>query len=586
MQHPSIQMSQGILPALQSQLQSQNNLQAGQIVTGKIAKFFPDNKALLQIGAKQIIAELQTSLSAGSAYWFEVKEGGERPRLQVLPQAAGKQPDVNQLIELTGHKPSKMNTSFVDGLSKQQTPFSMPQLKQALDLLQLDPRSFEVHKEALQVMLDRKLPLSENVLQAIAARQTQDLTSSLRQLTATITTQNNNPPLQQTLTSVSPEGPAVNEGQLIQQIIQEAKMGKQGLYQAIRPSLLPNAPSYEEWQQQWNDFGKQSTVAGNPQEGINRISDKTAGVLPFGQAFESFKADLQEVGKQPVLVQERLQTSLSTAQQLLSMFPDRALPEEITANLRNSMEAFRSVPVVRDIDQLLQNTSTNKEQLLAKTSDLSQLLQISQQNEQSKDGAFFRQLMQDILRQTGFAYEHDLLDTNAEDTLKGVLLQHTAQGHEKADLPAQLLQQITGSQLLQVHDDKQMLHIQLQLPGAPFGFDKDILMEMEGKKEEDGQLSADHCRILFYLHLPNLKDVAIDMYVQKKTINLHIYTTAEEAEQVMRPLQEKLKSALDSNGYHLSAVKFSASDTVKERNGTKLDYAAVHPEQKGVDYRI
>ncbi len=185
MHHLSIQSSQGIKQAQQPQ--QERNFRPGEVVTGKITKFFPDNKALLQIGAKQVIAELQASLTAGGTYWFEVKEGGERPLLQVLPQAAGKQADAAQLIELTGMKPNKTNTSFVEGLMKQQTIFTMPQLKQALNLLQQkELQPVEVKKEALQLMVQRQLPLTENVLQAITARQTQDMTASLREFSNTM----------------------------------------------------------------------------------------------------------------------------------------------------------------------------------------------------------------------------------------------------------------------------------------------------------------------------------------------------------------------------------------------------------------
>ena len=130
----SIQKSIGIPSATHPQ--QEKRFQPGEIVTGRINKFFPDNKALLQIGAKQVIAELQTSLSAGGTYWFEVKEGGEHPLLQVLPQTSGKHAGVSQLIELTGNKPNKTTASFVEGLLKQQTPFTMQQLKEALNLLQ------------------------------------------------------------------------------------------------------------------------------------------------------------------------------------------------------------------------------------------------------------------------------------------------------------------------------------------------------------------------------------------------------------------------------------------------------------------
>lgn len=591
MHYPSIQSSQGMTHAQQSQ--QERNFRPGEVVTGKITKFFPDNKALLQIGAKQVIAELQASLTAGGSYWFEVKEGGERPLLQVLPQTAGKQADAYQLIELTGMKPNKTNTSFVESLMKQQTAFTMPQLKQALNLLhQKELQPVEVKKEALQLMLQRQLPLTENVLQAITARKTHDMTASLRDLTNTIAVESDKAtPLQQTLGKLAPTGPAVHEQQLVQQIIQEAKAGKQDMYQAVRPSFPAAVPSFTAWQREWLTYDKQMDEGRNvPQQLMQESgssSNRTAGILPFSQAFDSFISEIQHVGKQSPAAQESLQTTLSTVRQLLSMFPEQTLPDEIITSLRTALEPFQSSPIAQNIYSQLSKGTVDKQQLLAKSTEVLQLLQITQTNEQSKDGDFFKNLLQDIFRQTGFSYEHDLNDTDAADLpLKGLLLQHAAQGNERAELSSQLLQQITGSQLLQVQDDKQMAYIQLQLPGAPFGFDKDILMELEGRKEADGQLSSDHCRILFYLHLPFLDDMVVDMYVQKKAVNLHIYTAEGKAEQVMRPLQHKLKTALDTSGYHLSSVKYTVSNNAKEARHIDTGSYAVHIEQKGVDYRI
>ncbi|MEC0302996.1 hypothetical protein [Terribacillus saccharophilus] len=591
MHHLSIQSSQGIKQAQQPQ--QERNFRPGEVVTGKITKFYPDNKALLQIGAKQVIAELQASLIAGGTYWFEVKEGGERPFLQVLPQAAGKQADAAQLIELAGMKPNKTNTSFVVGLMKQETAFTMPQLKQALNLLQQkELQPVEVKKEALQLMLQRKLPLTENVFQAITARQTQDLTASLREFNNTIAVESNKTtPLQQLLGKLAPAGPAVHEQQLVQQIIQEAKTGKQDMYQAIRTSLSAAVPTFADWQGEWLAYDKQLDASKNvPQQLMQEsgsLSNRSRGILPFSQALDNFMSEMQHVSKQSPAAQESLKTTLTTVRQLLSMFPDRSLPNEIVSSLRTDLEPFQSAPMAQDIFRQLTKGDADNQLLLGKSTELLQLLQVTQTNEQSKDGDFFKNLLQDIFRQTGFTYEHELSDADATDlSLKGLLLQHVAQGNERAELSSQLLQQITGSQLLQVQDDKQMAYIQLQLPGAPFGFDKDILMELEGRKEADGQLSSEHCRILFYLHLPFLDDMVVDMYVQKKAVSLHIYTAEGKAEQVMRPLQHKLKTALDTSGYHLSSVKYTVSNNAKEASHIDTNLNAVLAEQKGVDYRI
>jgi hypothetical protein len=589
MYQQSIQAAGKLMQATQLQ---EKTLRQGEIVTGKINKFYPDNKALLQIGAKQVIAELQTPLSAGGTYWFEVKEGGERPILQVLPQIAQRKSSAAGLIELTGNKVNSTASSFVETLRKQQISFTMPELKKALQLLQQqEPHLTDVSKDALQVMLKRQLPLSANVLQAITARQTMDMTASIQQLVQDSSADGKvSSPLQNVLGNLSPGSAAGNSAQLVQQIVQEVKSGKQDTYQTIRPFFPSDPPTYNMWQEKWLTFDTKTRREINTQS-FQQVSTMNSfskdGKIPFPVALQSFMEELQQAAKPIAAAQLNAQTALSTAQQLLRMFPDQPLAQNIKASVSKALEAFNMVSTAQNINEILTNNNPKNEELLAKTADMLQLLQLAQRNEQSKDGSFFKLLLQDVIRMTGFSYEHDVAAAEVTDLpLKGLLLQHHAAGGEKADLTTQLMQQITGSQLLQVQDNKQMAYIQLQLPGAPFGLNKDMLLDMESRKEADGQLSAEHARIMFYLDLPVLKELVVDMFVQKKAVSLHIYTQSDATETAMRPLQNKLKAALETSGYHLSSVKYSLSD----KANTTGQYAVAKPnvsfEQKGVDFRI
>ncbi|QXE03082.1 hypothetical protein [Terribacillus sp. DMT04] len=588
MYQQSIQAAGKLMQATQLQ---EKMLRTGEIVTGKINKFYPDNKALLQIGAKQVIAELQTQLAAGGTYWFEVKEGGERPVLQVLPHSTEKQSSIANLIELTGNKVNSTTSSFVETLRKQQISFTMPELKRALQLLQQqEPYLMEVSKDALQVMLKRQLPLSANVLQAITARQTMDMTASIQQLAQVSSADVKvNQPLQNVLSKLAPVSAAGNSAQLVQQIVQEVKTGTQDTYQAIRPFFPSNPPTYNAWQEEWLAFDTKTMKAMDIQSlqqlFMNSLSKDSK--MPFPNALQLFMEELQQAAKPITAAQSNAQTALSTAQQLLRMFPDQPLPQHVQASVNQALSAFDMVTTAQRLQEMLTKSHPKHEELLAKTADMLQLLQLVQRNERSKDGAFFMSLLQDVLRMTGYSYEHDVAAANVTELpLKGLLLQQHAAAGEKADLSTQLLQQITGSQLLQVQDDKQMAYIQLQLPGAPFGLNKDMLLNIESRKEADGQLSAEHSRIMFYLDMPVLKELVVDMFVQKKAVSLHIYTESDAAEAAMRPLQNKLKTALEKSGYHLSSVKYSLPSKANPAG----QYAAAKPnvpfEQRGVDFRI
>lgn len=50
-------------------------LRPGQIVRGRILRFFSDNTAEIQIGAQKLVAKLEVSLAMGQSYLFQVQPG-------------------------------------------------------------------------------------------------------------------------------------------------------------------------------------------------------------------------------------------------------------------------------------------------------------------------------------------------------------------------------------------------------------------------------------------------------------------------------------------------------------------------------
>src|SRR5699024_1044499 len=183
-----------------------------------------------------LIAQLETALSIGESYYFQVNEKNDHVYLQVLQgDSMNRTADLDTLLAKMQIKPSKVNRQFVHELISRGIPFNQSELKQALQILNnesnkdiarqklnkifkekkiiIKPYKINqkfVHelisrripfnqselKQALQIlnnesnkdiarqilskMFQEKLPITENVFQALATFNTTDFSAILK----------------------------------------------------------------------------------------------------------------------------------------------------------------------------------------------------------------------------------------------------------------------------------------------------------------------------------------------------------------------------------------------------------------------
>lgn len=63
-----------------------NRLLPGQIIIGKVIRFFPNQMAEIQIGSQKLIAKLEIPLLANLQYWFQVQSIDGKIRLKMIKQ--------------------------------------------------------------------------------------------------------------------------------------------------------------------------------------------------------------------------------------------------------------------------------------------------------------------------------------------------------------------------------------------------------------------------------------------------------------------------------------------------------------------
>lgn len=193
----------------------------------------------------------------------------------------------------------------------------------------------------------------------------------------------------------------------------------------------------------------------------------------------------------------------------------------------------------------------------------------------------FLQQMRQVLQFTGLNYENQLLNEDQTKTVKSMLIQllHNSDDvtHDRAQ---QLLHFINGLQLNSVNESANFIQASLQLPGEKLALNQDIQLDFEGKKTESGEISADYCRILFYLDLANLNETVIDMNVQKRSVAITVYNDHNQLNDKAMTLKPMLKDALKHLDYHLSTVAVKPLKQM-EKSSSASNFAA-----QGVDFRI
>lgn len=210
------------------------------------------------------------------------------------------------------------------------------------------------------------------------------------------------------------------------------------------------------------------------------------------------------------------------------------------------------------------------------------------------NSAFVRRIFGELLQMLGLQFEYELKRIHAHDgygservlgLLKPALLRYLqtpgVHGKKEAEL---LLHRLTGMQLLS-REASPFQQLVMQIPIELHGKSTDITLQWNGKKTSSGQLDPDHCRIVFYLYLPYLKQTMIDVQVQDRTLHLSIFTETDRLKKISPPYEMVLKNNLAALNYKLSTVTFQP---FKKKGATNLPLSpvAISELYKGVDLRV
>ncbi|MBC5635945.1 hypothetical protein H8S33_03795 [Ornithinibacillus sp. BX22] len=552
-------------------------LRLGQIVQGRIMKLYPNNKAHIQLGVMQLIAQLEAPLEIGNNYHFQVQALGQVAQLKVIAESPTNpnrsELPIIHLLQQLGINPTKIMQEFVKVLMQEKIPFEKGQLQNSYVLLE-SASNKEQAQALLKEMIVSRMPINDSVFQALFASKFGSFTNQLESLDSV---------LRQNLATQ----PNINNG-LVSQINQLTGNTNQIPVKQIIPLL--NSP----------ELVYVLKASGMIDQDIpfriwnNRvIQNADNGLMNLNQLFTTNTVkELQASISKLEVIQQHASSLLTKWENLLqqSVTNNVSISEENFTNLKREVE-LSTLPFTLKHGEL-----RNHPQSLRVL--LHHLATLSNQENYSKVDSFlhhfikesFVQQTKTILEDMGIQYEKAILkdETNPSNSLKGMLLQ-LIQSSDGTILEqgTKLLHVINGIQLQSYSESDKMIQANLLLPGGRIGLDSDIALNFEGKKTEAGEINPDYCRIVFFLELANLEQTVIDMNIQKRSISITVLND-QPIEGITQSLKPLLKEGLEKLEYYLSNV--SVKPLTNQENVAKNSKPTYQTKQQasyqGVDFRI
>jgi hypothetical protein len=289
-----------------------------------------------------------------------------------------------------------------------------------------------------------------------------------------------------------------------------------------------------------------------------------------------------------------------TVDLLQSLFGFKNNNLNVKESLQVTTSRADSVKVIREPSDLvvkpgieIKGLSTDTKEEL-KPSQTNQIhgprIEASQSDLKRQASSDFLQAVQKWLHKSGLLHEKNLLidptQSKQTETLKSQLF-FLKQNAELLELPEnitlkaeQAINKITSQQLQNIPSNDLMQQYILQIPFGQNENPREITIRWEGKKQNGQKLDPDHCRMLFWLEMRNLKDVAVDVQIQNRILSLKVFSEHPFIEKLSSVFIPSLKKSLNEMNYTLSSLTFSKK-LKNEVKGTESTGG-----YKGMDLRI
>ncbi|MDX8046921.1 hypothetical protein SH601_13085 [Gracilibacillus sp. S3-1-1] len=276
-----------------------NSLRPGQMLRGQVLEIYPNQRAAIQLGGAQVVAQLETALSAKENYLFQVTSVGDVIHLKKVTESFT-QPNraAEQMMQQLGLQNNRPLTSFVQQLVHKQIPFTHNEVHSLATLL--DKFGYnQTNRDVLMSMLTRNMPLTTATFTSMAAFQSFSLGEQINQLEQLLRLNN---ALQEQL-SIFGKNDNVQSRSMVQQFVLNNHVQLEQLF----TRLLPEQVS------QLEQLGNRPLTPTQSSTFAQSLHQLLSQQLPFqieeSSAFESFVSRLNQLvaqGKETTTLKENV----------------------------------------------------------------------------------------------------------------------------------------------------------------------------------------------------------------------------------------------------------------------------------------
>lgn len=201
----------------------------------------------------------------------------------------------------------------------------------------------------------------------------------------------------------------------------------------------------------------------------------------------------------------------------------------------------------------------------------------------------FIQAVEKWLQKSGLLHEKNILidpeQVKLGETVKSQLLYLQRQA-DSLNLPENVSQKVeqavaklTSQQLQNIQNTENLQQYILHIPFGLNNNPKEMKITWEGKKQNGQAMDPAHCRMLFWLEMQNLNEIAVDVQIQNRILSVKVYNDHPSLEKLSAPFLSSLKNRMKEMNYTLSSVTF-----VQQQK--KMTSAEKPNFYKGLDLRI
>ncbi|MEN0643853.1 hypothetical protein MKY91_11895 [Alkalicoccobacillus gibsonii] len=502
------------------------SLKPGQLFSGKILKHYPDQLAALSIRGTTVVAKLETMVNAGSSYWFLVKEGQGVPKLQVVQPDIAAAKTETLAMNSTQLTTSKEGQMLLQDLKLTGTPFTRDQLKEGAQLLKDPSISRQLGLDTIRTMIQQQLPLTKGVFQSLVAlAQSPHLSEGLTNLETKLASS------------------AMNQSSQMMQAFLSRTDGPstQSPVDQILKTLLDRNASPTE---------KQAAMA--------ILSKLQWPGVASNSSVDSF-------------LTKWMPTDVSTE---ISLIKQSLLSENDLSKIHRNWASMIQQP-----------TTTIEQQLIQKAVKETVMPHVFVNGKQM---TFANQLL-NLVQLVGYQDEANVANQPLAPSIKSLLVQlmGESQSSEIRTQAERVLHTITGHQIQSLSSDPAFVQTMLSLPITLGEWKTDLMIQWQGKKQDDTTIDPENCRLLFFLELERLKETMVQVTIQKKIVHVTVTNHQDRPDALIKMLEPIIKQSLEKMDYQFTAVSWKTWPTESPvSNNRTFTPPQVPTSYQGMDIRI